>query len=480
MKLEKDLPLRVPMPEKEAAKQAGARPKVIDNKFAYWYAPANSDALAFEKWWHPEFRDRMVAEGVVEKGDEGAPAEGQTLTDVLKGVKSVISQAYKAPLWITAEIVNISGGNHCYLELSDYDAKGAESAKARGMIWASDRHIIKRFKDMTQLDLKAGLKILFQATIDFNEKFGLGLTIHNIDPKFTLGDMEAKVAAIRKRLIDNNLFALNRSLTEPFCYHKVLVISPQDAAGLGDFKTQADILQQYGMCKFRYISATFSGNDCARSIVEALEQAKRWAPQIDALVIIRGGGDKAGLYALNEYAIAEAVCQFPCPVIVGIGHDRDMTLLDEIACLRCPTPSLAIAHIAGRVIQNAQEAKKNMLLISKMAQGAIEKSRARTERMLSEIREMATSTTQAAKTQCELMLKDTEQQAQGQLQAARHHVKALAQEVYLNNPINVVNRGYAIIREEGGKVLTSKEQAYGKQVTLTFKDGNATATIDQP
>lgn len=479
MLLQENLALTVPKHEKDEAKMLGVRPCYVDEKFSHWYIPAQKNVMPFQKWWPEEFRKKMIENGTIQEAPvEIMSASSQTLNSVLKKVRDVVGENFKKPIWIKAEIVNISQRNgHTYLEMSDYDLKGSENAKAKAMIWASDSHILRNFKERTQLELKSGMKIMFQAMIDFSEKFGLGLTLVNIDPSFTVGEMELRVAAIRKKLVDQNIFDLNKNLPRPFDFFRVIVISPADAAGLGDFKTQADALVSHGLCKFKYISATFSGNDCTKSVVTALNSASEWASSIDAVVIIRGGGDKAGLYALNEYAIIEAVCKMQCPVIVGIGHDRDNTLLDEVANVRCATPSLVISYITNTMVQNAHDSRNNYQLVNKFATASITKAKAQTNQLLLDIKALALVATSKARNQSELAFSDINAQSKNILALARQNVKSIMKEVYLNNPINVLERGYAIIREQGGNVLTTKESAHGKNIQIMFKDGTSSATI---
>ncbi|MBI6727059.1 exodeoxyribonuclease VII large subunit [Pseudomonas viridiflava] len=480
MKLKDHLPLNVPMAEKDAAKRAGVRPHYDNGKFIHWFAPAGSDVMLFRQWWTREFQQLMVQEGVIEApAVEKPPAHGESLSAILMKVKRVVNSSFTDPIWIRAEIVNITGGNHVYLELSDYDQAGNENAKARGMIWASDRDIINQFREISGLDLKAGLKILFKGNVEFSEKFGLGIRIAAIDPAFTLGDMEAKLAGIKKKLVDNKLYDKNKSLRKPFDFFNVAVVSPKEAAGLADFKTQANLLVANGLCKFTYYDAVFSGKDCTKSVVAALNAARQADDTIDCLVIIRGGGDKAGLYALNEYEIAAQVCDFPVPVIVGIGHEPDNTILDEVACVRCPTPSLAIAHICNTIFKNAQEAKRNMLQTTRMASEVVARARQRAEGTFSEIKDKARQTVERARSSCEISHSSVMNAATNYLDRSRSHVKGLIEQVYLNNPLNVLNKGYAIVREADGKVITSREDIQNKTITIQLKDGTVGAVTGE-
>jgi exodeoxyribonuclease VII large subunit len=478
MLLQADLALKVPKHEKDEAKALGVRPCYIDEKFSHWFAPKNKDAMPFRKWWPNEFKSQMIEAGVIEAEEISlAPIESQSLSAVLTSVKNVVAANFKAPIWIRAEIINISSKGHTYLELSDYDKSGSENGKASGMIWSNDHEIISNFREKTGLDLKAGMKILFQAVIEFNERYGLKLGIVNIDPGFTLGDMEVKIESIRNKLITDGHYSLNKNLSRPFDFFKVAVISPADAAGLGDFRTQADAIEAAGLCRFRYLSATFSGNDCAKSITTALGQASRWASQIDAVVIIRGGGDKAGLYALNELEIVEAVCKLACPVIVGIGHERDNTLLDEVANIRCATPSLVIGHISSVIIKNAQDCKNNMFMVNKMATENLVKARAKTDQIYNEVRDLAFKSTAKARSNCDMTFSLVQQNAMNTLSVARQTVKSMMQEVFINNPLNVLNRGYTIVKGPDTQVITSKEDALNQNVTIMFKDGSVSAQI---
>lgn len=481
MRLDQDLPLQIPMAEKDEAKKLGARPQYVEGTFICWYAPAGMDVMSFQKWWTPEFVEMMVDQGVIDAPvAEKAPAQGESLISILSRVKVAVSTAFKEPVWIRAEIVNITGSKHMYLELSDYDQSGRENAKARGMIWSKDKHIINQFKEVSGLDLKPGLKILFKGKVEFSEQFGLGIAITAIDPAFTLGDMEAKLAGIRKQLKEKGVYGKNKEFPQPNDFMNVAVISPREAAGLADFKSQANILEEHGLCSFTYYDAVFSGPDCVRSIINAMRQAHRQVGTIDACVIIRGGGDKAGLYALNEFDIANAVCLFRAPVIVGIGHEPDNTILDEVACVRCPTPSLAITHITSKITKNAQQAKQNMLSTSRIASEIVARARQRTEGAFSDVKDKARSTIEKARSNCEVSRNSALSAATNYLERSRMRLKGMMEQVYANNPLNVLNKGYAVVREVDGPVITSAQHLEGKTIEIQLKDGKVAAVTGQP
>jgi len=286
--------------------------------------------------------------------------EGEGLDKFLNRIGSAIRTQLPGSYWVRAEVLkaDLSKRNHLSLELVSYD--GTQDSKARAVIWSSNLRIVSEFEKSTGHKIKPGLKILFECSVQFRTDFGLSLIVHAIDSRFTLGDMEAKLQAIRNRLYELNEFELNKRLQIPTDYTRVAVISPQGAAGLGDFKSVAERLDKFQLCTFDYYSALFQGPETVNSIVAAISQAVKKHQEIrcyDAIAIVRGGGDKAGLYELNDIRIARCVCRSPIPVLVGIGHERDTTILDELANSRCPTPSIVATTIQERVIGNARNGK---------------------------------------------------------------------------------------------------------------------------
>jgi exodeoxyribonuclease VII large subunit len=479
MKLAEPLPLQVNINDKDTIKKLGAKAQYDDGKFVNWCVPAGVDVMPFANWWRDDFKRQMINEGIVDDIIPEQPnIDSLTLSAALARVRNVVAQGFKEPLWVRAEIVNISGSNHIYLELSDYDSKGGESGKAKAMIWANDKHIIRQFKESTGLDLKAGLKILFKGRIEFSEKFGLTFQVMAIDPTFTLGDMEAKIASIKNDLIKKGVFDANKSLEAPFDFFKVVVIAPDQAAGLGDFKTQADMLEAAGLCRFKYLPATFSGPEATKSVVTALNMASRVyaTTKFDAVVIIRGGGDKAGLYALNEQEIVEAVCRFPTPVIVGIGHDRDNTLLDEVACIRCPTPSMVVSYITSVIIKNADTTKKNMFRMTKSSADVIALARQKSDNLMHSFNKSVTLTMTEARNTCDRLHSKMDNATKQYLQNTRSTLKSMAERAYLNNPLTILQKGFAIVRTaEGGVAASVDSVGQNEVIKIQFRDGEINA-----
>jgi exodeoxyribonuclease VII large subunit len=255
--------------------------------------------------------------------------------------------------------LNVGKNGHLYLHLTERNEAGHVLDKTSAIIWCNQAiDINSRLKETTGEGLRNDIKILCRAKARFDALFGFSLIIEDVDPAYTLGDLIPKLAHIRKRLVQEQLFDLNRELLSPTEFVRIAVISPETSAGLGDFRQETDRLQAAGLCHFQYFLATFQGIDAPASISAALQQAlvSHQQRRFDALVIIRGGGSVTDLAWLNDLELARLTCQLPIPVFTGIGHERDSTILDEIAHRSFDTPSKVALHIAHTIRDNANGA----------------------------------------------------------------------------------------------------------------------------
>jgi exodeoxyribonuclease VII large subunit len=391
-----DTYLDVPFKDKDQAKALGARWDAAARK---WYAPDGKDVALFKTWLPAAVRADVTARRAPsapvpasEAAGAALPApagKGIALSQLLAGVAAAVAQAFKAGVWTLVEVVEARTRNgHVYLEVSERDAEGGIVAKANATIWARTANaILPAFEKATGASLAPGIKLLVRARPVYKPQYGFSLDIDAIDPEYTLGDLEARKREIRTRLTQEGLFDANRRLPAPWDYRAVLVVAPQGAAGLGDFQAEAKRLERCGVCRFVYALSRFQGEGAAAQIREALLAALAdWrasgAPGPDAVAIIRGGGAVNDLAWLNDYALARALCELPVPVLTGIGHERDSTILDEVANLRFDTPSKVAAGIEQVIKKRAQEARDAFELIAKSARRTLDATRAQAERRL--------------------------------------------------------------------------------------------------
>jgi exodeoxyribonuclease VII large subunit len=367
--------LTVPFKDKDAAKSLGAR---WDAAQRQWFVPEGRELAPFALWL-PAGAVPASNSDVVSILDEPAALalpvkKGVSLSSLLAGVSRAVAQAYQAGVWTLVEVVELrANGGHVYLEVSERDAHGAVLAKARAIIWQSTASaILPAFERATGAQLAPGIKLLVWARPVFKAQYGFSLDIDAIDPAYTLGELEARKRDIRAQLQAEGVFAANKQLTPPWDFNAVLVVAPLGGAGLGDFQAEADRLQSLGICRFTYALSRFQGEGAPMEIRHALQEALGQgtgigATPFDAVVIIRGGGAVNDLAWLNDYGLARLICDLPIPVMTGIGHERDSTLLDEVAHTRYDTPSKVIAGIEQRINQRVGEVKANFAQVSNLA-----------------------------------------------------------------------------------------------------------------
>ncbi|EJP4176579.1 exodeoxyribonuclease VII large subunit [Vibrio vulnificus] len=300
----------------------------------------------------------------------------QSLSQLLAHVNTVIKLGVPGRHWVTAEVtsVNRHRSGNVYLQLSDNSDSGVES-QARAVIWSNRTSIIDEFEQSTQMTFSEGLSMLCLVEVEFHAKFGFSLTIVDINPSYTVGAFELKLQKIRNWLADKRESGLNQCLRTPTEFTRVAVIAPQNAAGLSDFRSVAHLLEQHDLCQFDYFYASFQGEARVRTIEMAFTELVQNEHVYDAVCVIRGGGDKAGLNELSEPKLARLVCRCPYPVFTGIGHSTDSVILDEFANKAFATPTKVIDHIKHSIIQNAQSVSARYSTLQNIAKSICEQQR---------------------------------------------------------------------------------------------------------
>ncbi|MBD5421146.1 MAG: exodeoxyribonuclease VII large subunit [Bacteroides sp.] len=252
--------------------------------------------------------------------------------------------------WVVAEISDMAErGGHCYMTLIEKDASGTTVARMRANIWANRYlHIKNKFLYATQRELTNGMKVMFYGGANYHPNYGLSFNIGDIEPSFTMGDLERIRREILAALQREGILNRNRSLTFSDPPRKIAIISSATAAGYGDFMNQLQHNSAGVEFNTLLFPAIMQGDHTAQSVMAALdfvEQTSSIMPW-DCVVIIRGGGATTDMNGFDDLNLARRVATFPIPVIVGIGHERDRCVLDEIACVRCKTPTAVAAWLS--------------------------------------------------------------------------------------------------------------------------------------
>jgi len=452
------------------------------------------------------------------------------LSDYLSAVDMVIKQTFNHRVWVKAEIRNLSSkSGHYYFELAEKDDDGKVIASCRGNLWRfKAARVLAKFERATGMPLDRDLTVLLKVSAAFHAQYGFSLTIEDIDPSYTLGDLARQYAEMVDRLTGEGLLNLNQQLPTPFDIEHVLVIAPEKAAGLGDFQADADRLARTDACHFHYHNATFQGNHAPREIRQAIVSAQQqfydtYQRLPDLLVIIRGGGAVGDLAYLNDYELAALVAEQPIPVWVGIGHERDKVILDEVAHSSFDTPSKVIAAIMTHLAQLVTQTLQYQAQIKQAAQRQLNIAEQQTSRQLSHIQsqtigqltalqkdsdyawqsiqqsaqrqvkqaarrtsELRVQTQNSAYQQLTIASSYSQNQkktiihnAQQQLLQARRDSEYLRDIVLLHRPSRVLKQGYTMLTDaKDKKILTSSTQLYAEQTLhIVLKDGKAKAQI---
>lgn len=442
------------------------------------------------------------------------------LSQYLNQVNKAIKAALPDTCWVVAELsaINKASAGHVYLEILESE-NGREVAKVKAVMFkAKAASVLAKWKAATGGEPQAGMKLLMQVKADFNIKFGFSLQITSIDPSYTLGDMQMKLQQLIEDLKAKDYFEMQRRLPAPSGYWRVAVISPHAAAGLADFKREADMLNDAGVCAFEYFAATFQGTDSSASIRSALAAVyeRHKADPFDVVCVIRGGGSKADLAWLNDPQLAAWLCRLPIPVFTGIGHEIDESVLDLVAHKRFDTPSKVIGFFRSTF---QQEAAEIVMTIEQISTGlhrmldeqktalqhslpvfseAVRRILGNSERALLQVdTSFKASTTRKLTTEQQQLhrlagdfarssqrsLNDsvlkTHQYGASFFTAAQALVQKQKSELELNaivfektNPLSLLGKGFALVRGGEGEIVTTAAQARSVgNISLTFADG---------
>ena len=408
-----------------------------------------------------------------------------SLKEYLSTVQEVIKLTFDTPVWVKAEIrnLNIKAG-HYYLELAEKDPDNDQViASCRATIWKfAAQKIVTPFERETGIELSRDLNVLIKVKASFDPQYGFSLNIVEMDSSYTLGDIARRYQEIVQRLTAEGLIERNRQLPTPFDLNRILVIAPENAAGLGDFKKDADALADAQVCEFVYHSATFQGNTAPQSIRQSLAQGlKQWAEDYttapDLIVIIRGGGAVNDLAYLNDYELAALLCKRSVPIWVGIGHEKDRTILDEIAHRSFDTPSKVIAGIRNHIVERVQDVITNLQIIQRSSRQQIQAYQNQNDQLMTLIQSIANAKVSDAFKEVTQLKSNIGNLARQQTRIAQQQIEALLRETLIQNPKTVLSKGYAIVRQQGHAVRSVHELE--SEVQVEMQDGTFVANITQ-
>ncbi len=284
-----------------------------------------------------------------------------TLYELNTQIKGFLKREFSEAIWVIAEITEIqqNRSGHCYLQLADKrDEDDRIIATARATIWAFTFHTLQPyFETTTGHALRKGIRVMLLVEVVFHELYGYSLNVRDIDPTYTIGDLEYKKQEILKQLEQEGIINMNRELPFPLLPKNIAVISSPTAAGLDDFMNQLINNSYHYRFHVHLFPAVMQGDKTTESVIAALDKIYEYESFFDVVVLIRGGGSQTDLSSFDTYDMAANIAQFPLPVISGIGHERDETIVDRVAHLRVKTPTAAAVFL----IDVFHEQEENLL-----------------------------------------------------------------------------------------------------------------------
>lgn len=425
-----------------------------------------------------------------------------TVGELARLIGSLVMQPATSNVAVTGELSDVSlRRGHCYFELVDKDANGMPSAKLRATVWASNASkLIPTFEQATGQKFASGIKVLLRGSVTMHPVYGLSLVVNDIDPTYTLGDLERRRMEILNRLQADGVLENNRSLHWPDIPTRIAIISAPGAAGYGDFINQLFTNPEHIRFEAKLFEAVMQGDRAPASIIAALDRVNSELERWDCVVIIRGGGATTDLQAFENYELAANVAQFPIPVIIGIGHERDITVLDWVANMRVKTPTAAaewliaraeslltalrnygskILHQAADMLSGAKEQLSyNQGLLPQLAIGLIERNRARLTTATATLTTISSRRIAPALERINLWASTLQVSAPKAIITAGERLEAKEALLKALSPEAVLARGYSITRNSEGEIIKSaRDLQQGEEIVTVTANGEITSIV---
>ena len=442
-------------------------------------------------------------------------------------IKETIENNFFDYISITAEINNITVNRtgHCYLELIQKDEFSDKIlAKTRATIWAPNyRMLAPYFESVTGKQLSEGIKILFKADVNFHEVFGFSINIIDIDPNYTLGDIERQKQETIKQLETDGVIEMNKELEIQPIIKKIAIISSNTAAGYEDFINQLENNPYNFKFHYKLFEAYMQGNNAEDSIIEAFNRIFEYSDFFDVVVLIRGGGAKSDLTVFDSYNIAYYITQFPIPVVTGIGHERDNSVADIVANTQVKTPTAAaefiinnnnsfkeyLFELAENIKYNTEEIidnennylektltkylnlseniiSENKYYLSQLANSFKSNVSINSEKELNKLNNIAIKTKYISESFCSARLNNINRLTRRLTNISSNYIIAKNNEINIaelklesNNPDKLIEKGYSYITLNNKIVKSIDKIKKGDKITNMLKDGEIISVVSK-
>lgn len=420
-------------------------------------------------------------------------------------VADVINTTMSRSYWVEAELSEVrENRGHCYMELIEKNENSnVPIARASAKCWSNIWSAIKPyFIRITGQQIRAGMKVMLQVHAQFHPQYGFSWIVDDINPEYTMGDMMRKRQEIIRQLKEEGVYDLQKELSLPLFAQRIAVISSATAAGYGDFCNQLENNELGLYFHVELFPTIMQGDNVESSIIASLNQINNREEEFDCVVIIRGGGATADLSGFDTLGLAENVANFPLPIITGIGHERDESILDMVSYQRVKTPTAAAAYLINHLtstlirVENAQSTiidyVKKALEIENMrikhigAQIPVLFSIVRTKqeaRLESLFQRLFTASKELMK-QSDFLLLSLQQRVQpavrGRLSSEHHRLDVLEHRARLLDPTLLLKRGYSITLHDGKAIHNANDLKIGDTITTLLEIGQIESIVEKP
>lgn len=380
-----------------------------------------------------------------------------SLKELCEWIQDVMESDLPDRYWVRAEIASMSVRGHCYMELIEKADDGILAAKVRATCWSNMYGLLLAyFTQETGESLHVGLQVLLEVSVEFHSVYGLSLNVWNIDPTYTIGDLAKQRQATINKLQLDGVMELQQALELPSLVRRIAVVSSSEAAGYGDFCDQLKN-NRFGFdFQVQLYSAVMQGDTASRSIINALSAIAGQEEEWDVVVIIRGGGASTDLSCFDDYELASHCAQFPLPIVAGVGHTRDVSVVDMVVYSSVKTPTAAAEWLIDRVAVQVERVGELQLRLQKAVQGKIARERNRVlvmeQRMINAVRRMVV-------------------REEGKLNLWRKTID-------LHSPERIFKMGYSLTMAKGKIVRSSKDVHEGDVVETYLQDGMIQSVVE--
>lgn len=403
-----------------------------------------------------------------------------SLSELTGQIQAVIRQNFSNTIWVRAEISELrENGGHCYLELIEKESDSDHIiAKVRANIWSGTYRMLKPyFESSTGESFRAGMTVLVSVVVEFNGLYGFSLNIRDIDPVFTIGELAARRMEIIRQLEAEGIADMNKELSFPVLPQRLAIISSETAAGYGDFCDQLNANSRNYAFYPKLFPAIMQGMQAELSIIQALEKIYDHIDLLDVVVIIRGGGATTDLSCFDSYNLALNCAQFPLPIIAGIGHQRDVSILDMVAHTSVKTPTAAAEFLISNLDEAEDMINEFAHQLSNFASKATKNEERRLEMTRLRIKQAARTGFLKETNLLSTYLIKIKNYVQNRMVHESSRLNLIQTKIETHSPKFLTERGYTITTMNGKRLTSTQEIKTGDKITTHLPDGNFNSKI---